>query len=128
MNGLDRGPKSQFIPLPSNWEKKIISSSGHRMMIEFQSDNSLEWSGFSAFISYHEIQSENCNSWLNMNEGTLKTPDYPNSYDKIISCKWVITVKHGYYISLKFIDFEVIFLTVNISTMYHTGSNCNSIE
>ena len=108
LNGLDRGPKSQFIPLPSNWEKKIISSSGHRMMIEFQSDNSLEWSGFSAFISYHEIQSENCNSWLNMNEGTLKTPDYPNSYDKIISCKWVITVKHGYYISLKSIDFEVI--------------------
>ena len=120
MNGLDRGPKSQFINRPCNWEKKIISSSGHRMMIEFQSDDSVEWSGFSAFISYHEMQSENCNSWLNLNVGTLKIPDYPNSYHNTISCKWLITVKHGYYISLKFIDFEVIFQTVKYFTYVPT--------
>ena len=110
LNGLDRGPESQFMNIPCNWEKKIISSSGNRMMIEFRADDSLEWSGFSASISYYPLQSDECNSWLNTNEGTLKTPDYSNSYDNTISCKWLITVKHGYYISLKFMEFEVIFL------------------
>ena len=108
LNGLDIGPKSQF--MNSNWEKKIISSSDNQMMIEFQSDDFLEWGGFSASINYHPIQSDECQSWLNMNDGTLKTPDYPNSYDKNISCKWLITVRHRYYISLKFLDFEVIIL------------------
>ena len=111
LNGLDRGPESQFMNIPCNWEKKIISSSGNRMMIEFRSDDSLEWSGFSASISYHPLQSEGCNSWLNMNKGTLNSPGYPNSYNNTISCKWLITLMHGYYITLKFIEFEVIFLT-----------------
>ena len=93
------------------------------MMIEFQSDDSLEWSGFSASISHHGIQSEDCNSWLNMNEGTLKTPDYPNSYHNTISCKWLITVKHGYYISLKFIDFDVISQTVKYFNYSHPSAS-----
>ena len=114
MNGLDIGPKSQF--MNSNWEKKIISSSANQMMIEFRSDDFLEWGGFSASINYYPIQSDECQSWLNMNDGTLKTPHYPNSYDNNISCKWLVTVKHGYYISLKFMDFEVIFLTYSRSS------------
>ena len=84
LNGLDSGPKSQFMNI-GNWEKKIISSLGNRMMIEFRSDDSLELSGFSASINYHSLQSEDCNSWLNMNEGNLKTPDYPNAYHNVIS-------------------------------------------
>ena len=80
------------------------------MMIEFRSDDSLELSGFSASINYHSLQSEDCNSWLNMNEGNLKTPDHPNTYHNVISCKWLITVKHGYFISLKFMEFDVIYL------------------
>ena len=109
LNGLDSGPKSQFMNI-GNWEKKIISSLGNQMMIEFRSDDSLELSGFSASINYYPLQSEDCNSWLNMNEGNLKTPDYPNTYHNVISCKWLITVKHGYFISLKFMMFDVIFL------------------
>ena len=108
LNGLDIGPKSQF--MNSNWEKKIISSSANKMMIEFRSDDFLEWGGFSASINYYPIQSNECQSWLNMNDRSLKTPDYPNLYDKNISCKWLITVRHGYYISLKFLDFEVIYI------------------
>ena len=66
LNGLDIGPKSQF--MNSNWEKKIISSSANQMMIEFRSDDFLEWGGFSASINYYPIQSNECQSWLNMSK------------------------------------------------------------
>ena len=46
MTGPDLGPKFELAG--SNWDKKIISISTNRMIIEFKSDDRIEYEGFSA--------------------------------------------------------------------------------
>ena len=76
------------------------------MMIEFISDDKLEYTGFLASIQFTQLQSK-CESWLDINQKQLLSPNYPNFYDIITSCDWLITVKHGHHIELKFHEFDV---------------------
>ena len=105
LTGPDIGPRSQNAF--GAWDKKIISSSS-KMMIEFWSDVFHESSGFSAIIQFTpQSQSQICELSLDMNKKTLLSPNYPNSYNNTESCYWLITIRHGFYIELKFQEFEV---------------------
>ena len=104
MTASDIGPKFKYTT--SNWDKKIISSTSNKIMIEFISDDKLEYTGFLASFQFTQLQSK-CESWLDMNQKNLRSPNYPNFYDNITSCDWLITVKHGHHIELKFHEFDV---------------------
>ena len=105
LTGPDVGPKN--LNYYSNWDKKIISSSSNKMMVEFKTDYTFEFSGFSASIDYLAMPNHQCVPWLDMNDKTIKSPNYPTSYDNNILCKWLITVQHGFHIILDFQDFDV---------------------
>ena len=78
------------------------------MMVEFRSDDTIEFKGFSASIQFTQLPSSQiCESWLDMDNKTLQSPNYPNTYDNIDSCHWLITVRHRCHIELKFHVFDV---------------------
>ena len=105
LTGPDRGPKSELAA--SNWNKKILSISTNRMSIEFRSDDFLEYKGFSANIYFAPIPNKECESWLDMNKKTLKSPNYPLTYYNGIKCRWLIIIDHAYHISLDISEFYV---------------------
>ena len=110
LSGPDSGPKSQSAL--SNWEKKVISSRSNEMSIEFKSDGAFEYTGFSINIQFTVLQNQECESWLDMKEKTLQSPNYPNSYDSKFSCYWLITVQYGFHITIKFLELDVRILTI----------------
>ena len=77
------------------------------MNVEFISDEFLEYKGFSAHIHFTPFPNKECESWLDMNKKTLKSPNYPQTYDYSIKCSWLITVDHDYYITLDITKFHV---------------------
>ena len=103
--GPDAGPTSQF-PY-SNWEKKVISSSSNKMMIKFESDDTLEHTGFSLSIQFTPFQNDMCQSCLDMEQKTLKSPNYPKSYGTNVSCDWLITAQQGFHIALELQEINV---------------------
>ena len=105
LSGPDAGPKSQYSH--SNWEKKIISSSSSKMRVEFKSDEIVERTGFFLSIHFTPFQNDMCQSCLDMEQKTLKSPNYPKSYGNNVTCYWIITAQHGYHITLELPDFNV---------------------
>ena len=101
----DAGPKSQYSY--SNWEKKIISSSSSKMRVEFKSDDILQYTGFSLSILFTPFQNDMCQSCLDMEQKTLKSPNYPKSAGKFVTCSWIITTQHGLHIKLELKEFNV---------------------
>ena len=103
--GTDSGPKSKF---PSSyWEDKVISASSNNIMVEFKSDNHLEYIGFSATIQFNLLNKTKCESWMDMNDKMLQSPSFPNSYGNNIFCNHLITVKPAFHIILDFLEFDV---------------------
>ena len=93
-----------------NWQKKVFQSSSNRMMVEFHSAIASQFdgfSGFSAFISYSLLEKKECIDGLDMENGIIKSPNYPNPYGNDISCNWLITVPYGFHITITFTDFNV---------------------
>ena len=105
MTGQDQGPK--YRSAVSNWNKKIISSSTNKMMMEFRSDDISETKGFSANIYFRPVLNKECNSWLDMDKKTFKSPYYPQLYHNCKKCSWLITVDHDYYITLDVTEYSV---------------------
>ena len=107
LTGSDEGPKSESIF--SNWNKKIISSTTNKMIIEFKSDDLiLKFNkGFSASIYFTPVHIKNCESWLDMNKRIFKSPNYPQTYYNSMKCSWLITVDHDYQITLDISEFYV---------------------
>ena len=107
LTGSDVGPKSESIL--SNWNKKIISSTAEKMIIEFKSEieNSLQYKGFSASIYFTPVSIKKCDSWLDMSKRIFKSPNYPQTYYNSMKCSWLITVNPDYHITLDFFDIYV---------------------
>ena len=105
LTGPDVGPKSES--LFSNWDKKVISTSSHRINIKFASDDAAEYKGFSANIYFRPVLNKECNSWLDMDKKTFKSPYYPQLYHNCKKCSWLITVDHDYYITLDVTEYSV---------------------
>ena len=110
LTGSDDGPiKSEQDWMNTHWKKKVISSSSNNMLVEFRSDDFLQSMGFSASIHYSTLPNKLCEKGLNMAMKTLQSPNYPNVYENDLNCKWLISVPHGFYITLKFLQFDVRF-------------------
>ena len=77
------------------------------MLVEFRSDDGLEFIGFSTFIHYSQLPSKECENGLDMTMKTIQSPKYPDSYDHNLVCKWLISVPHGSHITLKFLLLDV---------------------
>ena len=105
LTGLDNGPQSYSSH--SRWQKKIISSTSNKMLVELKSDDIEEWMGFSASINYLPLPSKNCENGLDITMKTIQSPNYPNLYDNNLTCKWLISVPHGSHIILKLLQFDV---------------------
>ena len=105
LTGPDLGPKS--FAADSNWDKKWISISTQKMIVEFKSDDSVERVGFSANIHFTPIPSSECESWLDMYRKDFKSPNYPQPYHDSRNCTWLITVEHDYHITLDILEFYV---------------------
>ena len=76
-------------------------------MVEFKSDNHLEYIGFSATIQFNLLNKTKCESWMDMNDKMLQSPSFPNSYGNNIFCNHLITVKPAFHIILDFLEFDV---------------------
>ena len=105
LTGPDVGPKS--ILSESNWDKKNISISTQKMIVEFKSDDSKEYIGFSANIHFTPIPIKECELWLDLYKKDFKSPNYPQPYHNSRNCTWLITVEHDYHITLDFLEFYV---------------------
>ena len=105
LTGPDVGPKSKIAY--SNWDKKVISIPSNQMSIEFRSDDSMEYKGFSANIYFTPIPNKECESWLQMNERVFQSPNYPLTYHNTKKCHWLITVDHDSQITLDLFEFYV---------------------
>ena len=123
LTGPDYGPQSY--DSGSRWQKKIISSTSNKMLVEFRSDDvwrqwyqSLERVGFSASLNYSSLPSKECESGLDMTKKTIQSPNYPDSYDNNLACKWLVSVPHGSHITLEFLQFDVGFLVISISDSF----------
>ena len=117
LTGPDRGPQS-YDDSFSYWKKKIFSSSSNNMLVEFRSDSIREGIGFSATIHYSPLPSKDCEVGLDMTKKTIQSPNYPDSYDNNLSCKWLISVPHGSHIILEFLQLDVGFLVISISNSF----------
>ena len=113
LTGPDSGP---FIHMNnaihshySPWQKKIISSTSNKMLVEFRSDDfmQLDGFGFSTSIHYSPLPRKECEAGLDMTKKTIQSPNYPDSYENNLSCKWLISVPHGSHITLKFLQVDV---------------------
>ena len=64
---------------------------------------------------------EHCNEWLDLDNGILTSPNYPNNYDVHTECTWVINASQGQILTLLFHDFEVdCYNLSNLLPQYHT--------
>ena len=106
LTGQDDGPSRSYSSW-SYWQKKIISSTSNKMLVEFISDDVHEYVGFSAFINYSPLPSKECEAGLDMTKKTIQSPNYPDSYDNNLVCKWLISVCHGSHITLKYLQLDV---------------------
>ena len=108
LSGPDSGPlgliSSGYHYARSRWQKKIISSTSNKMLVEFRSDDLLEMNGFSASIHYSPLPRKECEAGLDITMKTIQSPNYPNSYYNNLSCKWLISIPHGSHITLEFLE------------------------
>ena len=116
---LDCGPDVLSVYFVGRWQKKIISSTSNKMLVEFRSDDVIQWTGLSTSIHYSPLLGKECEAGLNMTKKTFQSPNYPDSYDNNLSCKWLISVSHGSHITLKFLQLDVgIFGNFNIRFIF----------
>ena len=120
LSGTDIGPVSVEKPYHrGHWRKKIISSSINNMIVEFRSDDQSQYYGegigFSLSIHFSPLPGQECEKGLDLTTKTIQSPNYPDLYDHNLSCKWLISVPHGYHITLKFLHFDVRVLGLLIS-------------
>lgn len=53
---------------------------------------------------------EHCNEWLDLDDGILTSPNYPDIYPAHTECAWLLSAPQGQFVTLIFHDFNVIFL------------------
>ena len=94
------------------------------MTIEFKSEGLLKNIGFSANIYFTTIPNKECESWLDMNKKTLKSPNYPQQYHNYKKCSWLITVDHYYHIILDISEFCVRYQKIINSDLFQKYIFC----
>ena len=67
-------------------------------------DNCLTELGYS---HEHDCCYDYCEQWLDMKNGIITSPEYPNQYNNKEECVWTISAKENQTILLNFLYFEV---------------------
>ncbi|KAL7638238.1 UNVERIFIED_CONTAM: hypothetical protein RMT77_010802 [Armadillidium vulgare] len=79
-----------------------VVSTGARMLVTYiTSQNQNGHEGFTA--NYEAV----CGGELDMEQGHLESPNYPDDYRPNKECIWFITVPEGYQVALRFHSFEI---------------------
>ena len=120
LTSTDIGPISSISSKyeSSYWQKKIISSTSNKMLVEFRSDDWYEYSGFSASILYSPLPNKECRNGLDMAIKRIQSPNHPDLYDNNLSCKWLISVPHGSHIILNLLQLDVRLLEILIFNLF----------
>ncbi|XP_068628109.1 cubilin-like [Battus philenor] len=84
----------------------IITTSTNKLMIKFESDNSVRESGFSLSYSFLDEKSH-CGGFLVKSHGYIYTPGWPNLYEPNRDCIWTITAPVGQQIMINITDFDL---------------------
>ncbi|KAF6018837.1 CUBN [Bugula neritina] len=84
----------------------LINSDGNELYVKFHSDASLTDSGFQLTWTA-QPDPRGCGGVLNLTDGTVISPNYPNHYDHTAECDWIITVPQNARIALNFTDFQL---------------------
>ena len=58
-------------------------------------------------VGQENLYKDPCDDWLDLINKQLTSPNYPEPYDPLTNCKWNLTEKDGYYISLDIERIEV---------------------
>lgn len=72
----------------------------------------------SGYANYTNCCYEHCNQWLDLENGILTSPNYPNSYPTEEECSWTLTANDDQMITLQFLDFKVRFHQKSNQTYY----------
>lgn len=81
----------------------VVRAASNILYITFMSDGSGTSRGFQADWSTYT----GCGEELSGDNGTIKSPNFPNDYENYENCRWTITVDQGKRIKLEFISFDV---------------------
>ena len=87
---------------------KSISSSGKALFIDFKKQFYGGTVEVFAAIKSKKMNSD-CQSWIDLENNLLMTPNDLNTYNDSIICNWLITMNFGSYITLNFAFIDVIF-------------------
>ncbi|XP_066929338.1 cubilin-like isoform X2 [Clytia hemisphaerica] len=79
-------------------------SSGNAMMVVFDSDKDFVDKGFYAT---YQTGTNLCGGTLQGPSGFIQSPGYPNSYQPLLECNWLIKASEGNTISLRILSFEL---------------------
>ncbi|XP_070548268.1 CUB and sushi domain-containing protein 1-like [Ptychodera flava] len=121
--GLEPETGSTVISRHSGDELPSSFSGSPSIWIRFTSDGSIEGLGFSANISAYQAstqastviettmqrQSPSCTARFSISAGntmSLTTPNFPNHYDRLVSCLWTISAPDNVIINVDFLSFE----------------------
>ena len=55
----------------------------------------------------HDCCYDYCGQWLDMKNGLITSPEYPNPYNNFEDCIWTISAEQNQTVLLHFLDFEV---------------------
>ena len=55
----------------------------------------------------HDCCYDYCEQWLDMENGIITSPEYPNPYNNYEECIWTISAEENQTVLLQFLDFEV---------------------
>lgn len=83
--------------------KQIISHTNN-LYLRFKSDSSRSEKGFQIFW---EATATGCGGTLSSWEGSIMSPDYPESYDAHTECTWKISTSQGSYLQVFILDLDL---------------------
>ncbi|XP_067930809.1 cubilin-like [Watersipora subatra] len=86
-----------------------ITTDGNELFVKFHSDASLTDTGFLfTWFTDPVPPNSNCGGRLNLTDGIIISPNFPNHYDHNGDCVWVISIPNiNAKISLNFTDFDM---------------------
>ena len=86
-----------------NMKLRYQASACTSLIYIFYSKSGSGWVG-----GIENVYNDPCQDWLDLINMKLTSPNYPENYDPLEDCTWVITAPQGHYITLEFVHIEVI--------------------
>ncbi|KAL1493429.1 hypothetical protein ABEB36_011486 [Hypothenemus hampei] len=91
-----------------------IDSSSNNVFIRFKADSSFEGRGF--YAMYH-ARIAKCGGSMISPKAYIYSPNYPQNFDKNITCEWMIYISENHVVELTFEDLDLV-ETANCTNNY----------